>query len=144
MKVKNSIECYLIRDNTQGLLEVLLLHKPRTFRHPAFWQPITGGIEFEETPIDACIREVKEETGLEIRREDIKDLNFQFEILIEESDLLIKKSLFACKILNVECEVKISDEHDDFMWTKFEEVKGYLFWESNKSTFKKLHSVLAG
>ena len=30
----------------------------------SFWQPITGGIESGESPEEACLREIKEETGL--------------------------------------------------------------------------------
>lgn len=143
MGIKNSIECYVIRENKEGIVEVLLLHKPKTYRHPAFWQPITGGIELNEKPIDACIREVNEETSLQITFENIEDLKYDFQILKEECDLVIKKSLFICKNLKPESYVKISDEHDDFMWTKLEEVKNYLFWESNKNSFKKLYSLLA-
>ncbi len=142
MKVKNSIECYIIRVSTNGFTEILLLHKPKTDRHPAFWQPITGGIEQGEKPLDACIREVKEETNLNVRRESIEDLDFKFEIFIEDCDLVIKKSLFICRRLNSELEVTISDEHDDFMWSKIEDVRNYLFWDSNKNTFNKLYSIL--
>jgi len=42
---------------------------------------------------------------------------------------------------NPALEIKISDEHDDFMWVKLEEVREYLFWDSNKSTFKELHKI---
>lgn len=142
MKIKNSIECYIVRERLNGFIEILLLHKPSTNRHPAFWQPITGGIEKYEKPIEACIREVMEEANLQMNLKIIKDLNYEFEIFLKEDDLVIKKSLFMCRDLDPELEIKISDEHDDFIWVKLEEVRDYLFWDSNKNTFKELYKVL--
>ena len=141
MRIKHSIECYVAREGLDGFIEILLLHKPETKRHPAFWQPITGGIEKNEKPIEACIREIEEEANLHINIEEIKDLNYEFEISLVEDDLVIKKSLFMYRDQNPALEIKISDEHDDFMWVKLEEVREYLFWDSNKSTFKELHKI---
>jgi len=141
MRIKHSIECYVAREGSDGFIEILLLHKPETKRHPAFWQPITGGIEKNEKPIEACIREIEEEANLHINIEEIKDLNYEFEISLVEDDLVIKKSLFMYRDQNPALEIKISDEHDDFMWVKLEEVREYLFWDSNKSTFKELHKI---
>jgi dATP pyrophosphohydrolase len=142
MKVRNSIECYIVRENSNLDIEILLLHKPKTNRHPAFWQPITGGIEKDEESIDACVREIMEETNINVSFKAIEDLNYKFEIFIEENDLVIKKALFMCKNLTPNFEVKISDEHDDFMWVKLEEVKNYLYWDSNKNTFIKVYEKL--
>lgn len=43
----------------------------RTSRYPEVWQPIGGGIEDGETPEDAALREVEEETGWVLRKEDL-------------------------------------------------------------------------
>jgi dATP pyrophosphohydrolase len=140
MKEKNSIECYIVRQCEDGETEILLLHKPETNRHPAFWQPVTGGIEAGETPLEACVREIKEETNLDVNEKDILDLNYKFEIFIEEYDMLIKKCLFLSK--NKGLNLKISDEHNDFRWEKLDYVLNFLFWDSNKNTFSKLYNVL--
>ena len=142
MKIKHSIECYIVREKLNGFIEILLLHKPKTDRHPAFWQPITGGIEKDEKPIEACIREVKEEANLQMNLEIVIDLNYEFEISLKEDDLVIKKSLFMCRDLDKALQITISEEHDDFIWVKLEEVTNYLFWDSNKNTFKELYKIL--
>lgn len=38
-----------------------------------YWQSVTGSIEDNEMPIDAAIREVKEETGLDALNYDFQD-----------------------------------------------------------------------
>jgi len=43
-------------------LQVLLLERAD---RPGFWQSVTGSLEEGETPRDAAVREVKEETGLD-------------------------------------------------------------------------------
>lgn len=43
-------------------LKVLIMERADK---PGFWQSVTGSIEADETPYDAAIREVREETGLD-------------------------------------------------------------------------------
>ena len=61
-------------------LQVLLLQR----RHPAdAWQSVTGSLERDERPIEAAIREVFEETGLQVEEDALRDWHLQrrFEIL---------------------------------------------------------------
>jgi len=47
---------------------VLLLQR----HHPAdFWQSVTGSLEAGETPVDTALREVHEETGIDIAAEGL-------------------------------------------------------------------------
>ncbi|MEV3857659.1 NUDIX domain-containing protein [Streptomyces sp. NPDC050095] len=63
MTTKCSIECWIVNpDQDVRLLQIPALEG----KHEAFWQPITGGIEDSETPLQAALREIREETGLEL------------------------------------------------------------------------------
>lgn len=56
--------------NGQG--EVFLV---RTHDYPDKWQPVGGGIDPEDgSPEVAALREVKEETGLNLKAEDLKKI----------------------------------------------------------------------
>ncbi|HXZ97477.1 MAG TPA: dihydroneopterin triphosphate diphosphatase [Burkholderiales bacterium] len=55
-------------------LKVLLLERAD---HPDFWQSVTGSLNKGETPEQAAIREVKEETRLNARKYPLKDWNMQ-------------------------------------------------------------------
>lgn len=55
-----------------GLLNNSKILLVRTKRFPDHWQPIGGGVKpFDKSPIDTLMREVKEETGIELDNNQI-------------------------------------------------------------------------
>ena len=50
----------LVYSEDDGQVLMLRRHQP-----PTFWQSVTGSLEWEEEPMDAARREVREETGLD-------------------------------------------------------------------------------
>ena len=92
--MKYSIEAWIYNPIAK---EILLL-KVKT-EQLSFWQPITGGIENGESSEIACIREIFEETGLEI--ELTKLLKISHHTVVVDEDLTILKTLFLvinCKM----------------------------------------------
>lgn len=135
MKIRNSIECYILIQNSNN---VLLMHKPESKAHPSFFQPITGGIEEGEDAFSACIREVKEETGIILKKDEvkwIKDYNYEFDA--KGRDLHVKKNLFIV-FMEKEPSVTISDEHDGYKWTNLSKVPEFLYWDSNRISYKRI------
>ncbi len=61
-------------------LQVLLLERVAP---PGFWQSVTGSLEADESPLQAAIREVNEETGLAVSSGQLHDWHYtnRFEIL---------------------------------------------------------------
>jgi 8-oxo-dGTP pyrophosphatase MutT (NUDIX family) len=53
-----TVECYIVHEN-----KVILIHHKQLNK----WLPVGGHIELNEDPEEALIREVKEETGLDIK-----------------------------------------------------------------------------
>lgn len=127
--MKYSIEAWIYNPIAK---EILLL-KVKT-EQLSFWQPITGGIENGESSEIACIREIFEETGLEI--ELTKLLQVGHHTVVIDEDLTILKTLFLVK--TKQKDIHISDEHIDFMWTEVKKVPDILYWQSNQETFQKI------
>lgn len=127
--MKYSIEAWIYNPIAK---EILLL-KVKT-EQLSFWQPITGGIENGESSEIACIREIFEETGLEIELTKLLQVG-HYTVVIDE-DLTIFKTLFLVE--TKQKDIRISDEHIDFMWTEVKKVPDILYWQSNQETFQKI------
>lgn len=104
----------------------------------SFWQPITGGIESGESPEEACIREIKEETGLLLACSNLTALG-DFTVKIDEN-LTIHKNLFL--VLTEQKEIRISDEHVGAQWIALDKVSSQLYWPSNQATFEIISEKL--
>ena len=127
--MKHSIEAWIY----DPIAKEILLLKVKSGQL-SFWQPITGGIESDESPEAACIREIFEETGLEI--ELTKLLKIGHHTVVIDEDLTIFKTLFLVE--TKQKDIHISDEHIDFMWTEVKKVPDILYWQSNQETFQKI------
>ena len=124
--MKYSIEAWIYNPIAK---EILLL-KVKT-EQLSFWQPITGGIENGESSEIACIREIFEETGLEIELTKLLQVG-HYTVVIDE-ELNIFKTLFLVE--KKQKDIRISDEHIDFIWTEVKKVPDILYWQSNQETF---------
>jgi len=133
--VKCSIECWIFDKNQSRFL---LLKCPETNRHKEYWQPVTGGIEQGEDHITACLREIKEETGVVVEPDNVKLLLDGYRVYSDEKDL--HKTIFLTQTTGV--EVILSDEHIDYTWAEPSEVMALLLWGSNRVTFQRVMDYL--
>ena len=131
--MRQSIEAWLFHPEDG---EILLLKVEA--EKVSFWQPITGGIESGESPEEACLREIKEETGLVLHRSNLTSLG-DLTVKIDEN-LTIHKNLFL--VLTEQKEIQISDEHVGAQWIALEEVSSQLYWPSNQATFEMISEKL--
>lgn len=96
------------------------------------WQNVTGSVDEGETFYSAALREVKEETNLDV---ELIELSLQFEFTDRWKKNVCEK-VFLGKVLE-EVEVKISEqEHQDYKWLYFNDVTKESFgYESNWQSF---------
>ena len=101
--------------NDEGKILVLRRH-PKSKTNPHKWELPGGKIEKGEFFDEALIREVKEETGLDVKVGDFCEA-VQDDYPHKRTVQLI---MYSKDIIG---EVKISDEHDDWMWASADEIK---------------------
>lgn len=109
-------------------------------------QFIAGGGENDEQPIEAAIREVFEETG--INNMDLKILTsicyIPTNIFSEAQRSEWGNNIFVIPeysfVVEVKSEtIKISDEHVGFRWVSYDEALKQLKWDSNKTALYELN-----
>lgn len=134
---KNSIECWIYNSI---LNKYLLLKCPETDYHPVYWQPVTGGLDSDESNLDACVREVYEETGIQLAESAITKVIDHFVVPVPEKNFEIHKPVYLG--LTRQERVVISEEHTGYRWCSSSEIIPRLLWESNRNSYEKINSYL--
>ena len=112
------------------------------------WQFIAGGGEDDETPLQAAMREIYEESG--INADNIIELKSMCYI---PTDIFPKKYLYNWAIdtyvvpeysfgFNCKDDIKLSYEHTECIWLTYEEVRLKLNWDSNRTALYELNCRL--
>jgi 8-oxo-dGTP pyrophosphatase MutT (NUDIX family) len=101
--------CYLIYDE-----KVLYLKRTSTKIWATMWGLPGGCVELGETPMIAMIREVFEETGMDISREKITPLG---KVYVRDPKKDFNYHMFACILPSFPQKIALSnDEHIDYLW----------------------------
>lgn len=113
------------------------------------WQFVAGGAEDKETPIEAAIRELSEETGINIKKEDLIVLDSKTTIPVVnvtgtytwgKDVFVIPEYAFAVDATNF--QIKLSNEHTEFKWLEYNKAMDILTYDSNKSALWELNEKL--
>ncbi|MGK5084167.1 NUDIX domain-containing protein [Bdellovibrionota bacterium FG-1] len=83
-----------------------------------FWQPVTGGVEFNEAVHDAALREANEETSLPFLGSPIS-LDYHFEF--QARGQIFEEHVFAFQAVPASQSPLVrldSHEHTDFCWVR--------------------------
>ncbi len=98
--------------------QVLLMNR----RQPeGFWQSVTGSLKWDENPQQAALRELKEETGLDLIPVDCRIEN-QFPILSEwrsryHPDVTENREYLFAVELDKPCKIRLNpNEHIKYEW----------------------------
>lgn len=128
--------------NKQG--EVLILQRSADEDiYPEMWELPSGKREYFESSHDSLIREVKEETGLDIK---IIQPCSVFEYKIEKQTEIRDSTQINFIVTSDSSEVKISDEHQNFAWISESKIERYGMSDETKKVirgaFSLYHKVL--
>lgn len=111
--------------------EILIVKRhPKSRTDPEMWELPGGKVEKGEHFADALVREIKEETSLDGKVGDFAEA--------VQNDYMHKRTVQLIMYLDdVKGEVKISDEHTDWMWASIDKIKTLEMSTSLKKVLKK-------
>ncbi|HLC79137.1 MAG TPA: NUDIX domain-containing protein [archaeon] len=128
----------VIFDEKNGKRYFLILHRVLNWKG---WEFVKGGIDGEELPEEAVLREIDEEAGL-MGVEIISRLS-------QKASWIAKgvKYNYTPFILRADMGAKIDleqeiIEHDGFKWVEQQNVESYLTHEDNKKIFREVLKIL--
>ena len=116
----------------------LLLKRPPDKHYGHLWQGVAGQIKENETAVQATIRELQEETGLEPVRMFTVDYVSSF--YQSHNNRMHLVPVFGIEVSSV--EVELSDEHESFQWCSYETAGDLLSWRQQKEALKVLHEMV--
>ncbi|MFH1501342.1 MAG: NUDIX domain-containing protein [archaeon] len=121
-----------------GVIKFLML------KYPTYWGFAKGWIEQGETVKNTAIREIGEETGLknvELIKGFKHNQEWFFRDYKDQSKLIKKQAVFfLVKVTEKQAkEVKVSEEHEDFLWLNYEEALKKIKVKHNKEMIKKAY-----
>lgn len=112
------------------------------------WQFVAGGQEdYDKSTVDAARREFLEETGINAKNiyelegyTKIPVVNVVKDFLWGDDVYFSEEFAFAVKIDKE--EIKLSNEHQEYKWHSYEDVKKLLKYDSNKSALWELDTKI--
>ncbi|OGM28060.1 hypothetical protein A2962_05590 [Candidatus Woesebacteria bacterium RIFCSPLOWO2_01_FULL_39_61] len=103
--------------------KALLLQQPSSSRHPNLWGPPGGHREGKESLVEVAIREIKEETNLDVDIEGLVEAG----IKTHPDGRISIVTLYFAHPLNLK-EFKVDpSEVSDYKWVTLEEIERDLF-----------------
>ena len=118
----------IIKNNANEIL--IVKRHPKSKTDPEMWELPGGKVEKGEFFADALVREIKEETNLDVNVGDFAEAI--------QNDYMHKRTVQVMMYLDdVKGDVKLSDEHTDWMWADLEKIKGLEISTSLKKVLEK-------
>ena len=134
------VDTYALRGSGDAL-EVLALRRGPHGRCPGSWETVHGTIEPGETPVDASLRELREETGLAPDR--LYNVSRTEAFYQHKSDVLAMIPVFAAFVPAV-AEARVSREHDRAEWLTPPEAARRFSWPRERRALEDVLSILGG
>lgn len=136
--VPGVVEVYVIRHNG-GDWRVLALQRAPDAIRAGSWETVYGKTDSGELPEDAAVRELREETGLEVRA--------LYNVTVNSFYLHAKHTIQMCIVFAAfvaeGAEVTLSEEHQRFEWLSVDEACERYTWPREAHALRDARRLLA-
>jgi len=136
MREQKSAGIVLFR-NDSDKNEFLLLNYPQ-----GHWDFVKGKIEQNETSHETALRETKEETGItNIEFVDGFEESVEYDFRFKKENIHKKVIFFLAK--TNEKNIKLSHEHNDYLWLEYNDTLKKTTFENAKNVLTKANEFLS-
>jgi 8-oxo-dGTP pyrophosphatase MutT (NUDIX family) len=96
-------------------LKILMLKRRhnKEWEDKGGWGNIGGSVEPDETPVQACIREAREEIGVDLKQEDLVPVYVRKVPESEPNEYLMH---FYATSIDINTKIVLNDESDEYRW----------------------------
>lgn len=134
------VDTLVLRSGGSGAgWEVLVLRRSAHGRNPGSWETVHGTIEPGETPVQASLRELREETGLAPER--FYNLSRIEGFYQHRTDELAIIPAFAAFVA-ADAAPRLSEEHDAFVWLAPDEAARRFAWPRERRALDDVLSIV--
>jgi 8-oxo-dGTP pyrophosphatase MutT (NUDIX family) len=136
--VAGVVEIFVIRHNG-GDWRVLVLQRSGGATRPGSWEIVYGKIDAGERPEHAAVRELREETGLEV--EALYDITVNSFYL--HATQTIQMAIVFAAFVGEGSDVTLSDEHQRFEWLSVDDACNRFTWPRSALALRDVKHLLA-
>ena len=134
----STVDVYVI-DDSSSEWRVLTLRRASGTRCTGAWETVHGRMEARESAEDAAVREVHEETGLEVLRLYVISVQPFYMRATGAVDLAV---VFAAFVRPTQ-PVRLGAEHDAFEWLTPDLAAERFVWPREKAALAEVRQLLA-
>lgn len=135
MKREFSAGVVVYHQTPQHRYYLLIKHGPQAWYGAGHWDFPKGHIEKGENKQQAALRELKEETGLELTLQEGFEHTFSYFFKNSKTHDLIHKDVYFFIAPSPHKDITLSFEHSDFAWLSFDKAM-------EKLTYKNAQELL--
>ncbi len=134
-----SVDVYILRRGREGRgWEALVLQRAEGTRCTGAWEAVHGHIEAGERPRDAAVRELREETGLEVDR--LYSLNVA-PFYLDRTDVVMVAIAFV--VFPRDGAITLGPEHARYEWLPVDAARNRLTWPRSRHALEDALVLLA-
>lgn len=133
-----TVDAYILR-RVRDAWETLLLRRAAGTRCTGAWEAVHGRIEAGESPEDAAVRELHEETGFVVER--LYNVAVQ-PFYLHDSGIVTLAVAFAAVVAG-DREPVLGEEHEEAMWLPLAAAGPRLAWPRSRAALADIAILLA-